>query len=61
MATIMPKSELVRKAVAYVQEHLKEHPANLRRLLDQAGMRFNLSPKEAEMLNNFFKQSESDH
>ncbi|SIN75617.1 hypothetical protein [Halodesulfovibrio marinisediminis] len=61
MTTIMPQSELVKKAVAYIQERRKEGSESLTKLLDQAGMRFNLSPKEAEMLKDFFKQSESDH
>ncbi|MCT4533873.1 hypothetical protein [Halodesulfovibrio sp.] len=61
MVTIMPQKELVKRAVAYIQERLSENPENFHKLLDQAGMRFNLSPKEAEMLKDFFKQSESDH
>ena len=61
MVTIMPQKELVKRAVAYIQERLSENPENFHTLLDQAGMRFNLSPKEAEMLKDFFKQSESDH
>lgn len=61
MTTIMPQSELVKKAVAYLQERLNDGSENLAKLLDQAGMRFNLSPKEAEMLKDFFQQSESDH
>jgi Arc/MetJ-type ribon-helix-helix transcriptional regulator len=61
MTTIMPQSELVKKAVAYIQERRREESQDMRKLIDQAGMRFNLSPKEAEMLRDFFKQSESDH
>lgn len=61
MTTIMPQSELVKKAVAYIQERRREQPQDMRKLIDQAGMRFNLSPKEAEMVRDFFKQSESDH
>ncbi|MEZ0576822.1 hypothetical protein [Halodesulfovibrio aestuarii] len=61
MTTIMPQSELVKKAVVYIYEQRKKYPKNFNKLLDQAGMRFNLSPKEAEMLKDFFKQSESDH
>lgn len=57
----MPQSELVKKAVAYIQERRREESQDMRKLIDQAGMRFNLSPKEAEMLRDFFKQSESDH
>ena len=59
MTTIMPQSELVKKAVAYISEQRKETSEPLSKLLDKAGMRFNLSPKEAEMLRDFFKQSEN--
>lgn len=61
MTTIMPQSELVKKAAKFINERLKERPEPLNKLLDQAGMRFNLSPKEAEMLRDLFKQSESNH
>lgn len=60
MTTIMPQSELVKKAVAFINERLKEKDTPLHTLLDNAGMRFNLSPKEAEMLKDFFKQSKSN-
>ncbi|MCG8531881.1 MAG: hypothetical protein MI749_14625 [Desulfovibrionales bacterium] len=60
MTTIMPQSELVKKAVAYIQEHLKDQNTPLHTLLDNAGMRFNLSPKEAEMLKDFFNTSKRD-
>jgi len=61
MPTIMPQNELVKKAVVYVNENKQKYAGNMNKLFDQAGMRFNLSPKEAGMLKDFFKQSESDH
>ena len=51
MPTIMPQSELVRKAIAYLNEEHKRAPRkSLSSLLDEAGMRFNLTPVDAEAL-----------
>ncbi len=61
MTTIIPQNKLVRDAVKYISEQRDEKQLPLRTLLDRAGMRFNLSPKEVMMLQDFFKQSESDH
>lgn len=51
MATIIPHSQLVAKAVEYVLAQLAEKPQkSIVALLDEAAMRFNLSPVEAESL-----------
>ena len=45
MATIMPASELVRRAAAWLAEQRALYPEkSLAALLDEAGMRFNLKP-----------------
>ncbi|MFV0349423.1 MAG: hypothetical protein ACK5JO_12635 [Halodesulfovibrio sp.] len=59
MTTVMPQSELVRRAAQYIDEMLKEGKA-LSPLLDEAGMRFNLSPKDAEMLRDLFKPAKTE-
>ncbi len=59
MTTVMPQSELVRKAALYIGEMLREGK-DLRTLLDEAGMRFNLSPKEAEALRHFFQPANGE-
>ena len=56
MTTVMPQSELLRKAVAWVAEH-QTTGADLSKILGEAGMRFNLSPKDQEFLRGFFKDS----
>lgn len=62
MPTIMPKSELVRRAFAYLQEQRKAHPAqSLSSLLDEAGMRFNLTPLDAESLERLFRSEQNSH
>lgn len=57
MATIMPKGEKVRQAVRYISEKRKEDDKKpLRKLLQEAALRFNLSPKEEEDLVNFYRE-----
>lgn len=58
MATIIHKNELVRRALVYLGERARECPsASLDRLLDETGMRFNLSPKDAMDLEYIFMES----
>ncbi|WP_297259410.1 hypothetical protein [uncultured Desulfovibrio sp.] len=55
MTTIMPQSELVRRAAAYVAAGLAEKGrAGLYALLDDAAMRFNLSPLDQQALERLF-------
>lgn len=55
MPTIMPQSELVRKAAAFLAEQRSQTPRkSLSSLLDEAGMRFNLTPREAAELERLF-------
>jgi len=57
MTTVMPQSELMRKAVAWVSERIAAGEP-LPKLLSDAGMRFNLGPKDQEFLREFFKKPE---
>ena len=55
MATIMPASELVRRAAAWLAEQRALYPEkSLAALLDEAGMRFNLIPLDAAALGRLF-------
>ncbi len=56
MTTVMPQSELMRKAVSWVAEQ-QSTGAPLAKILEEAGMRFNLSPKDQDFLRGFFKNS----
>lgn len=57
MPTIMPQSELVRKAAAFLAEQLSQTPGkSLASLLDEAGMRFNLTPLDAAALERLFRK-----
>lgn len=60
MSTIMPHSELVRKAAAYLAERRAQEPGkSLAGLLDEAGMRFNLTPLDAASLERLFRKQET--
>jgi hypothetical protein len=56
MATIVPHSELARKAVEWICEHRRDSEKSLSALIDDAAMRFNLGPKDVEFLNRFFQE-----
>ncbi|MCR5563930.1 MAG: hypothetical protein K6F46_11325 [Desulfovibrio sp.] len=57
MATIISQSELVRKAAAYITEERAQDPKkDLSKLLDDAGMRFNLTPLDAAALERIFRE-----
>ncbi|MGE4553209.1 MAG: hypothetical protein AB7D57_08860 [Desulfovibrionaceae bacterium] len=56
MATIMPPSELCRKAVAWIDAARRDHPERpLARIVEEAAMRFNLGPKDVEFVNRLLK------
>jgi len=59
MTTVMPQSELMRKAITWVSQERAEKGTSLGKLIDQAGMRFNLGPKEQEFLREFFAKEEN--
>ncbi|MEF2229537.1 MAG: hypothetical protein V3571_01285 [Pseudodesulfovibrio sp.] len=59
MSTIMPQSELTRKAVAWICEKREECGSlPLSALLEEAAMRFNLGPKDVEFLQRFYKETQ---
>lgn len=56
MPTVMPQSELLRRALQYVNDAKQDYPdKTLPQILDEAGMRFNLSPVDAEALYRLFQ------
>lgn len=57
MPTIMPQSELLRRAVTFVSETRQERPEqSMASIIDEASMRFNLSPLDGEALLRLFAQ-----
>lgn len=57
MATVQPEGEDLRKAVKWISEERKYNPeSKLAKLIEEACMKFDLSPMDAEYLLNFFKK-----
>ena len=58
MATIQPKGEKIRKAVQWISaERLEDEGKSSFVLIQEAALRFNLSPKEEEFLISFYKET----
>ena len=58
MTTIQPKGENLRKAVKWISEEHKDKPdRNYRRIIEDACLKFNLSPKCAEYLNQLLEKN----
>lgn len=59
MTTIMPEGDGLKKAIAWIDEIKSEKPdQKLISLIDEAGMKFNLSPKDSDFLFRFFTKKE---
>lgn len=58
MPTIVPQSELQRRAIQWISEHRPEKcdAACLSKLIEEAAMRFNMSPRDAEFLQRFYAE-----
>ncbi len=57
MATIQPKGEKVRQAVKWISENLQEDEKRpIYRLIQDASLRFTLSPKEEDFLRSFYEE-----
>jgi len=59
MSSIMPEGAAIRKAVQWISKLREEGNTPLPNLIDQACVRFNLSPKDAEFLCRFFTEGTS--
>ncbi|MDL2290620.1 hypothetical protein LJC09_00745 [Desulfovibrio sp. OttesenSCG-928-F20] len=57
----MPQSALLKQAAAHISENLAEHPEKkLAEIIDEAAMRFNLSPLDSQALTRLFSETEQD-
>ena len=56
MSSIMPEGAALRKAVQWISKMREEGNTALPNLIDQACVRFNLSPKDSEFLTRFFTE-----
>jgi hypothetical protein len=58
MANIQPKGEKVRQTVRWISEERKgDEKKAVSRLIQDASLKFNLSPKEEEFLVGFYKEN----
>ena len=59
MPTIMPEGERVRQAVKFISaERVEDEKKSIRKLIQKASHRFNLSPKEEQDLVSFYREKE---
>jgi len=57
MTTIMPQGEELRKAVKWISEERQSGPQKkIAKLVEEASVKFDLSPADGEYLFNFFKE-----
>ena len=57
MATVQPDGENIRKAVKWISEERKFNPnAKSSKLIEEACLKFDLSPMDAEYLSSLLKQ-----
>ena len=55
--SIQPEGEDLRKAVKWISEMRRDDPqAKLSKLIEQACLKFDLSPMDAEYLQKFFRE-----
>jgi len=61
MTTLQPRGESLRRAVRHISARLQEEsPAPILQLVDEATLRFDLSPNEAEYLIRFYRDAKRD-
>jgi len=56
MVEIVPEGEDLRKATRWISDRRKEEDKNLNKLVEEACIRFDLSPKDSEFLIRFFSK-----
>ena len=59
MATIVPKGEKVKQAVKWIAaERMEDEEKGITLLIQRAAAKFNLSPKDEEFLQVFYRENE---
>ena len=57
MATIQPKGEHLRNSVKWIaSERIEDEGKTIHSLIQEAALRFNLSPKEEDYLRSFYNE-----
>jgi hypothetical protein len=58
--SILPEGEQLRRAVKWISDERSDHPeTKLSTLIGDACMKFDLSPKDADVLMHFFAESDA--
>ena len=58
LATIMPKGESVKQAIKWISaERQEDNQKKIVLLIQEAALRFNLSPRDEEFLVSFYKEN----
>ncbi len=58
MATVVAKGEKIRKTLKWISDNrLEDKEKSISLLIQEAGLKFNLSPKEEAFLENFYKEN----
>ncbi len=59
MTTVQPKGEKMKQAVKWISSKLQEdEKKSIPKLIQEAALRFNLSPVEEESLVSFYREKE---
>jgi len=59
--SILPEGEQLRKAIKWISDERTENPgANMARLIEDACLKFDLPPKDAESLMRFLTEKGQD-
>jgi len=57
MPTIIPGGERIRQAVKFISaERMEDDKKPIRKLIQEASLKYNLSPKEEQDLVNFYRE-----
>jgi hypothetical protein len=60
MTTVIPESEALKRAIKWVSNYLKEDPDTEKfSLIQDAVLRFDLSPRDEQFLYNFYRKKAS--
>jgi hypothetical protein len=56
MTNVIPSGQKIRQAVKWIAEQLGEQKGSVHGFIQEAALKFNLSPKEEEDLMHFYKE-----
>lgn len=60
MSTIQPKGENIRQAIRWISQQREDYPEKTTsNLIQEACMRFNLTPKDEIYLDSFYRKCDS--